>query len=196
ARNAFVPLDRFIEKERARSDGWVLPENFYPAAWNEGTWNGKVYGIPYTIDLRLLFYNRDELVANGFVDEAGNARPPRTWSELREMSVALSRIDERGRLQRAGFVPTAGNSHLYLYGWLNGARFTDADGKPSFLDPRIEEALTFMGGLYEDLGGYGQVSAFEQTFRFGVGDPFVNGQVSMLIHTTDYFEMISAFAPD
>src|SRR5690606_37355717 len=142
------------------------------------------------------------LIAGGFVDELGNARPPKTWSELKEMTTALSRFGDSGQIQRAGFVPAAsgvsgssasGNSHLYLYAWLNGASFTDGNGRPSFADPRIEEALTFMTGLYDDLGGFGAVSAFEQTFRFGVGDPFVNGQVSMMIHTTDYLEIISAF---
>jgi ABC-type sugar transport system permease subunit/ABC-type glycerol-3-phosphate transport system substrate-binding protein len=196
ARNAFRPLDDLIEKERARPDGWVLPENFYNAAWEEGTWEGRVYGIPFTVDLRLLFYNRDALASAGYVDERGAARPPRSWSELREMAVALSTTDARGRLLQAGFIPTAGNAHLYLYGWLNGAKFTDASGKPSFRDPRIAEALSYMHDLYDALGGFRQVSAFEQTFRFGTGDPFVNGQVVMAVQTSDYLQVISTFAPD
>lgn len=196
ARNAFLPLDEFIAEEAERPDGHVRPENFYPAAWDEGTWNGRTYAIPYTVDLRLLYYNRDELVAAGYVDGEGNARPPQSWSELEEMALALSRQDHRGRLTQAGFLPTVGNGHLYLYGWLNGAEFTDATGKPSFADPRIEEALTFMTELTEKLGGFRQVSAFEQTFRFGTGDPFVNGQVIMVVQTSDYLEMLSTFAPD
>lgn len=196
ARNAFRPLDDFVEVERERPDGWILPENFYEAAWDEGVWEDRVYGIPYTVDLRLFFYNRDALAAAGYVDENGQAKPPASWSELREMAVALSRYDGRGRLTQAGFIPTVGNAHLYLYGWLNGASFVDPTGKPSFSDPRIEEALEFMTDLTDELGGWREVSAFEQTFRFGTGDPFVNGQVVMAINTSDYLEVISTYTPD
>ncbi len=196
ARNAFLPLDEFIERERESGDGWIVPENYFLTAWDEGTWEDRVYGIPMTVDVRLLFYNRDELAAAGYVDERGEARPPATWSELREMAVELSQWGPRGNLVRAGFIPTVGDAHLYLYGWLNGARFVDDLGRPSFQDPRILEALTFMTDLYEELGGYRDVTAFEQTFRFGTGDPFVNEQVLMMITHSMYFETISAYAPD
>ena len=84
SRNAFRPLDDLIERDKADP---LCPkkDQYYPAPWEEATYQGKVYGIPNSSDNRILYYNRAMFKAKAReLREAGldPDRPPRTWSEL------------------------------------------------------------------------------------------------------------------
>jgi multiple sugar transport system permease protein/multiple sugar transport system substrate-binding protein len=93
SRGAFADLTPFIEADRDRPDG-IRPENFYRPPWQEGSYGGKVYAVPITVDTRALYYSRDALIRAGFVYrkgdprvvsgdvKAGDARPPKTWEQL------------------------------------------------------------------------------------------------------------------
>lgn len=183
ARDAFVPLDPFIAADMAsgRPDA-VRADRFYPAAWNEAQLNGKQFGIPSAIDNRALFYNKDLLVRAGFVDEKGQAKPPRTWDELKLYTEKLTERDEKGRLIRAGFLPNYGNAWLYMYGWMNNARFMSEDGRKVLLnEPAAAEALAYIKSLYDVAGGYQLVQGFQAGFQGGALDPFITGKVAMKI---------------
>jgi multiple sugar transport system permease protein len=146
-----------------------------------------VYGVPEKVDNRLLFYNKDLLKRAGYVDEKGEARPPKTWDELAEMAVALTERDSSGSIKRLGFAPGAsngsqGNAWLYLYGWMNGGHFMSADGKHCTLnDPRIVDALGWLTKVYDSMGGATAVKAFESSLQSGDLDPFITGKLAMKI---------------
>lgn len=189
ARGAFLDLTEFIERDRAsgRPDA-ILPENYFDSCWDEVVYRdpvtGKtgVYGIPEKVDNRALFYNKDLLKRAGYVDENGEARPPKTWEELEEMAVKLTERDEKGAIKRLGFAPNYGNSWLYLYGWMNGGQFMSDDGKRCTLnDARVVEALAWMRKVYDSLGGASAVRAFESTLQWGDLDAFITGKVAMKI---------------
>ena len=183
ARDAFVPLEPYIQADAAagREDA-VREDRFYPAAWNEARLDGKIYGIPNSIDNRALFYNKDLLVRAGFVDEQGNAKPPKTWDELKLYTEKLTERDEDGKLVRAGFLPNYGNAWLYMYGWMNDAQFMTPDGRKVLLnEPAAEQALTYIKSLYDVAGGYKLVRGFESDFQGGKLDPFITGKVAMKI---------------
>src|SRR5882724_3224591 len=110
ARGAFYPLDEFIEREKNSSDPDAIhAEDFYDSCWDEVVYRdpltGKkgVYGIPEKVDNRTLFYNKDLLKRAGYVDEKGEARPPKTWEELQTMAVKLTERDSSGAIKRLGF---------------------------------------------------------------------------------------------
>jgi ABC-type sugar transport system permease subunit/ABC-type glycerol-3-phosphate transport system substrate-binding protein len=198
ARGAFTPLEPYLERDRAsaRPDA-IRPDRFYPAAWNEAQLQGRQYGIPNSIDNRALFYNRDLLVRAGFVDASGNARPPRTWDELREYTAKLNERDARGRLTRAGFLPNFGNSWLYMWGWMNNGRFLSDDGKTVLLnEPAVVEALTYIKSLYDLSGGYAEVMSFQAGFQGGALDPFLTGRVAMKIDGYWSLTTLSNFGRD
>lgn len=183
ARGAFTPLDSYIVRDQIASQKNAIdPDQFYPAAWNEGMYNGSVYGIPCSIDNRALIYNKDLLIRAGFVDEKGEAVPPRTWDDLRRYTIALTERDANGRLTRAGFLPNYGNAWLYMYGWMNGAKFMSDDGKTVLLnEPAVVKALEYVKELYDSSGGFAEVLGFQAAFQSGVLDPFVTGKVAMKI---------------
>lgn len=60
----------------------VRAEDYYPQTWNECTWQGGQYGVPNYMDDRVLYYNADLLVQNGFVNAKGEPQPPDTWEQV------------------------------------------------------------------------------------------------------------------
>ncbi|HEX7010803.1 MAG TPA: extracellular solute-binding protein, partial [Phycisphaeraceae bacterium] len=111
----------------------VHPDAFYRACWEEASWGEgvarRVYAIPLSTDVRVLYYNEDLLEKAGLVDASGRARPPANWQELKTYAERLTERDATGRIARLGFAPNYGNSWLYLYGWLNGGQFMSQDGR-------------------------------------------------------------------
>ena len=189
ARGAFYPLDKFLEIEKTSKDPDAIhAEDYYNSCWDEVvyrdplTGNSGVYGIPEKVDNRALFYNKDLLKRAGYVDEKGEARPPKTWEELQDMAVKLTETDAQGHITRLGFAPNYGNSWLYIYAWQNGGHFMSPDGRHCTLnDPRIVEALDWMTKMYDAVGGVEKVHAFESTLQGGDLDPFIIGKVAMKI---------------
>lgn len=63
----------------------VQPDDYFPGIWETNVVDGKLYGVPWYVDTRLLFYRRDLLAEVGFPE------PPRSWSEWMEMLVAIKK---------------------------------------------------------------------------------------------------------
>lgn len=68
----------------------VVADDYYEAPWNECKYKGGFYGVPFTMDDRVLYYNDDMLIRAGYVDEQGNPKPPVTWEQ-----VLTKRVDTR-----------------------------------------------------------------------------------------------------
>lgn len=185
SRGAFRPLDDLIARDRDTDPICPRPEDYYPAAWNEASWEGKVYAIPTGTDDRVLYYNRQ--VFRDAADELRKAgldpdRAPRTWSETLAYSKVLTKRDKNGNLLRAGFIPNYGNSWLYMYAFQNNAEFISKDGRTCTLNsPAAVEALDFMVAGYDILGGYEAAQKFQGTFQGNENDPFYTGKVAMKI---------------
>jgi multiple sugar transport system permease protein len=81
ARGAFVDLTPFIEADKSRPDG-LHKEDFFPALWDETTYQGKQYAISYGANARALLCNDDLLIRAGFTNPDGSVRPPKSWEEI------------------------------------------------------------------------------------------------------------------
>lgn len=178
----------------------IHPEQFFTACWEEARYGPgatrAVFAIPNSTDDRALYYNEDLLERAGLVDSTGHARPPLTWDELRQWAVRLTERDANGNMVRLGFAPNYGNSWLYIYAWLNGGEFISADGRTCTLaDPKVVEALEYMVGIYDALGGVEQVDAFQSAFQAGEFDPFLTGKVAMKIDGNWVLSTIADYAP-
>lgn len=89
-KGALSPLDDLVKR-----DGIDLTK-FYEPAVDELTSNGTLYGIPLTVDARVLFYNKD-MFAEANIDPASI----QTWDDLRDAAIKLTKR-ENGTLVQAG----------------------------------------------------------------------------------------------
>jgi len=182
----------------------IHPQWYYKGCWEEASAGEgaerRVYGIPNVTDDRALYYNEDLLERAGppCVDENGKARPPANWDELKAYAVKLTERDESGHIVRLGFAPNVGNASLYMYGWLNGGEFMSADGRTCTLDnPNVVEALQWMVGVCDALGGVQKIQSFATTLRgYGEFEPLITGQVVMMIYTSGLLNRIANYAPN
>lgn len=110
----------------------------------------------------------------------------------------LTRFDaETGNLKAVGLIPMFGNSWLYMYGWLNGARFMNPGGTRCTLDsPEIVEALQWLVDVYDAMGGIETVNVFQSGATSGVMDPFLTGKIAMRIDGNWFISTIIAFKPE
>lgn len=78
ALRALAPLDHELA-----ASSQVRADDYFPGIFATNHIDDSVYGVPWYVDTRLLFYRRDLLAAAGF------DVPPRTWAEWRQAMVAL-----------------------------------------------------------------------------------------------------------
>lgn len=90
-KGAFTQLDDMVA-----SDGVDLSK-FYGPAIDELTFDGKLYGIPLTVDSRILFYNKT-MFAEAGIDPATIT----DWESLRQAAIKLTKRDGDNLVQ-SGF---------------------------------------------------------------------------------------------
>lgn len=78
ALGALAPLDARVaaSKSIARSD-------YFDGIWESNRIGPTLYGLPWYVDTRVLYYRKDLLAQAGF------DKPPRTWNEWNQMLAAL-----------------------------------------------------------------------------------------------------------
>ena len=200
ARNAFLPLDELIARDRNKDEFCPTPEQYYKPIWAEACYGGKVYGIPTGADDRILYYNKaifkrnaEKLRAAGLDPE----RPPKSWSETLAYSTALTEYNDDKTLKVAGFLPNFGNSWLYMFAFQNNASFMSEDGtKCTLYSEASKEALEYMKEGYERIGGYNLAETFRSGFQTGENDPFIVGKVAMKIDGDWILNNISRYGPN
>jgi multiple sugar transport system substrate-binding protein len=79
ALDAIEPLDARVAGSKV-----VDKNDYFPAIWSTNVIDGKLYGVPWYVDTRLLFYRKDLLAKVGY------DHPPRDWNEWQEMMAKLS----------------------------------------------------------------------------------------------------------
>jgi multiple sugar transport system permease protein len=179
---------------------WAVEETSYKRPGTPGP--RKIYGIAANTDLRLLFSNADLLRQEGFVDPVTHQpRPPKTWAELKDYALRLTRFkrphDPSSGIARLGFAPNFGNSWLYLYAWQAGGQLMNDDRTKVTLDsPPVVRALHFMADVYDELGGFPQVDAYQQSFQSNQMDPFIRGDVAMKIDGVWALDTIAYYRRD
>jgi multiple sugar transport system substrate-binding protein len=139
-----TPLDGSVDPAVALSD--EDRADFIDIALTD--YNGHPYIMPYSLDVRLLYYRTDLLEAAGFTE------PPQTWDQLVEYAQALTKdLDGDGNIDQWGFVSLglAGqvfNTYTFFdFLFQKGGQIFDENGKPAFNSPEGVEALQFMVDL-------------------------------------------------
>lgn len=151
----FVALDALAPLDARLADAGLAPDAFFPGIWSTCVLDGTLYGLPWYVDTRLLFYRQDLL------REVGLTAPPQTWAAWRE---AMRRIKAHvGPENYAILLPTNEWEPVVLLALAQEARMLKDGGRYGHFDsPRFREAFTF----YVDL------------FREGLAPTMTNTQIS------------------
>ncbi|MGW6391492.1 extracellular solute-binding protein [Streptomyces sp. NPDC055103] len=107
--------------------------NFLRPLAEAGSVDGDLYGLPFVASSRLLFYNEE------LFDTAG-AKPPKTWSELKDAAKALK---EEGVLYPYALPlgPEEAHAEALIWELSNGGGYTDTSGSYSIASE--QNAQTF-----------------------------------------------------
>jgi multiple sugar transport system substrate-binding protein len=122
-----------------------MKTNMFAASWNGVTRNGKIYGMPWLMDVKYFMYNKDIL------QKAGISAPPTTWEELVDQAkiIKAKGLAEFPVIwswnQKEGVVC---DFTALLFG--NGGAFLDASGKPVFNNDKGVQVLSWMKQTIDD----------------------------------------------
>ena len=166
AQGLVEPMDDYMTAE--------FKAQFAPALVNEGAqYQGRTFGLPIAVTVRGFYYNKDLL------QRAGVTAAPKTWDELRDAAVKVSRLSN----DVAGFgIQGKGNetsTYFYYFLWGNGGDVLSNDGtRATFNSPRGVEALNFMLSLIDAKAAPADPTKSERT---DLENDFVKGKYGMII---------------
>jgi multiple sugar transport system substrate-binding protein len=187
ARGAIQPLDECI------SSAQIDMGQYRPAAVQQVTVDGKVYGIPAFYSVRVM------MIGNKAVRDAGlsPAEVDTTdWSKLAGMAEKLT-VTEGGKLKRIGFDPKI-PEFLPLWVKANGGALLSEDGRTAQLnDPKVVEALTTTAGIVQASGGWGKLKSLRDSFDFfGAKNQFAKDQLGAFPMEDWYLNVLAEASPD
>ena len=121
-----------------------VPATFDQAAFFEGAWNtnvvdGTVFGVPWYVETRLLYYRTD------LAEAAGITAPPATWDELTAAAEAI----KAGGAEWGISLGTKNWQEYVPFLWSNGGQIMDDQGAFQLNSPQAVEALTFYDSFFE-----------------------------------------------
>ncbi|MFW6206256.1 MAG: sugar ABC transporter substrate-binding protein, partial [Gemmatimonadota bacterium] len=138
ALDALAPLNARLERPTPPG-----PSAYFPGVLETNVLGDSVYGLPWYVDTRVLFYRSDLLA------EAGFDEPPETWAELR---AALEALRARmGPGQHPLLMPTNEWPPPVILGLQAGSPLlTEDGGRGAFSGDAFRRAFEFYHGLYAD----------------------------------------------
>jgi multiple sugar transport system substrate-binding protein len=160
-------------------DSHVTATLFPKAGQRIFDFRGKHCALPYGANAYALYYNTDLLRA------AGYTAPPKTISELVDMSKKLTQFNGNGSIKVAGFVPTVGFYEAYPGALASTYPITyfDKDGKANLSrDSSWHDFFTWDKALF-DFYGKAKLTTFTATLgqEFTPDNGFETGKLAMNI---------------
>ncbi|MEO7323668.1 MAG: sugar ABC transporter substrate-binding protein [Dokdonella sp.] len=156
---ALQPLQSLVDASSV-----IQQSDYFPGIWATNVIDDQLYGVPWYIDTRLLFYRKDLLAQAGF------AEPPRTWDEWKRALAAIKK--NAGAKKYAILLPI--NEYEPL---LNLAiqepdpLLRDNDTRGNFQSAGFRRAFTF----YTDMFRENLAPPMSATQISNVWDEFANG---------------------
>jgi multiple sugar transport system substrate-binding protein len=165
ALDALAPLD-----DRVAVSPEVAPAAFFPGIVDSNQVGGHLWGLPWYVDTRLLFYRQDIL------SRAGHPEPPRTWADWREAMAAVKRLVGAGA--DAIVLPSNEWAPVVILALQQGADLLKGDAECGHFDGAgFRKALAFYLAMFED----GFASARTGTEIANLYQDFADGRFSMYI---------------
>lgn len=155
--NALEPLQPYVD-----ASGVVVQKDYFEGIWDTNIVDGHLYGVPWYVDTRLMFYRKDLLAA------AGYDHPPKTWAEWSAAMTAIKR--QRGKDHYAILLPLNEFEQLLSLALQQDDPLL-RDGRSNLDSPGFRRALGFYAGMFEQ----GLAPPMSETQISNVWDEFFNG---------------------
>ncbi len=140
ALEAIENLDSFIEKSKS-----VSKENFFNGIWETNRIGNSIYGIPWYVDTRVLFYRKDILRS------AGYNSPPKTWKELYDASKKIKALLKKGEEKYAIYIPTNEWADFVIFALQLGAPILKNENSyGDFSGKKFKEAFDYLIRFYKE----------------------------------------------
>ncbi len=91
------PMDDYLKASQEDGAAQILSD-MIPSVQKNSTYNGHVYGIPYSFENNSYIYRKD------FYAEVGQTEPPATWDELFEVSLKIKKDAKLSQVTPFAFV--------------------------------------------------------------------------------------------
>ncbi|HEY2178850.1 MAG TPA: sugar ABC transporter substrate-binding protein [Caulobacteraceae bacterium] len=165
ALNAFERLDG-----RLRGSVATGPQNGFAGIWATNVVAGGLYGVPWYVDTRLLFYRRDLLA------KAGHPAPPSTWEEWLATMEAVKGVAGAGNY--SALLPLDEYEPLLTLALQQDDPLLAAGGgRGNFQSPGFKAALGFYGEIFRR----GLAPPAADTQIGNLYDEFARGYFSFLV---------------
>jgi multiple sugar transport system substrate-binding protein len=157
-----------------------MKKGVLPGAWTTVQYDSKYYGMPWILDTKYLFYNKEIL------EKAGIKTPPKTWDELSEQAKI---IKDKGLLATPiAWSWSQAEAAICDYTTLVSAYGGDflKDGKPAFQSGGGLDALKYMVSSYSSgLTNPNSKEFLEEDVR----KVFENGDAAFALNWTYMYNM-------
>ncbi|WP_093139856.1 sugar ABC transporter substrate-binding protein [Pseudoxanthomonas sp. GM95] len=159
ALNALTPLEPYVQRSAE-----VKQDDYFPGIWETNVIEGKLVGIPWYVDTRLLYYRKDIL------REAGVKLPINTWDEW---NTAMAQIKAHvGKDRFAILMPlNEFEQQLSLGLQQDDPLLRDHNNRGNFQSPGFRRAL----GFYANTFTQQWAPPLSETQVSNVWDEFFNG---------------------
>jgi ABC-type glycerol-3-phosphate transport system substrate-binding protein len=143
ALKALAPL-----QQRIAASATIQPADYFSGIWDSNAAGAAIYGVPWYVDTRLLFY-RTDLIA-----EAGFAAPPASWSEWLRV---LAAIKERAHGERFGILLPLNDYDPLIALALQQSQpmLRDNGTRGNFANPEFERTFGFYVDMFRNLRAVG-----------------------------------------
>ena len=135
---AVEPLDSFVARSAT-----ITPGAYFTGIWRTNLVGDTLYGVPWYVDTRLIFYRKDILA------QAGYNAIPQDWAGWVQAMRAIKR--NVGRDRYPIYLPTNEWAQPIIFGQQNGATLLrDGDMYGAFNTPEFRQAFDFYVQLFRD----------------------------------------------
>ncbi len=165
--NALEALDSRVDESTI-----IDADDFFEGVWQTNIIDDRLYGIPWYVDTRVLFYRKD------IFEKAGFSKPPETWQELYELSQNIKSL-ARDTERYAILLPTNEWTPPVIFGLQAGSNLLRDSGTfGDFSSEEFREAFGYYAQyFYEGLAPVGvtQVTNIYQGITEGFFTMYITG---------------------
>ena len=166
ALDALEPLNSYV-----RSSKVVDSSDYFRGIWNTNVVADTLFGLPWYVDTKLIFYRKDLLA------RAGVTTPPRSWAQWKD---AMHRVVAGGPAKYGILLPTNEWPQIVALGLQEGSPILrDGDQYGAFSKPEFSQAVDFYTSIYREklapTVSSAEVANLFQEFAKGTFAMFISG---------------------